>query len=91
METGHAALLDFAASNGFEIRFIELMRTGTERAWCEAEYISVDEVCNGLGAEILPAERADRESRAKDIGELARNSIDGGLDYASFPSLLSAL
>jgi cyclic pyranopterin phosphate synthase len=49
-------LLDFAASSGFEIRFIELMRTGTERDWCESEIISVDEVCNGLDAEILPAE-----------------------------------
>jgi cyclic pyranopterin phosphate synthase len=49
-------LLDYAASNGFEIRFIELMRTGTERTWCASEYISVDEVCEGLGVEILPAE-----------------------------------
>ncbi len=49
------SLLDFAAANGFEIRFIELMRTGTERAWCEMEYVSVEEVCDGLGTEILPA------------------------------------
>jgi cyclic pyranopterin phosphate synthase len=48
-------LLDFAACAGLEIRFIELMRTGTERGWCESEFISVDEVCKGLGAEILPA------------------------------------
>ena len=47
-------LLDFAAEGGFEIRFIELMRTGTERAWCESEFVSVDEVCGGLGAEIVP-------------------------------------
>lgn len=38
------ALLDYAASNHLELRFIELMRTGTERAWCESEYVSVDEV-----------------------------------------------
>ena len=31
------------------------MRTGTERAWCESEFISVDEVCKGLSAEILSA------------------------------------
>ena len=43
------ALLDFAAGYGYEIRFIELMRTGTERDWCEREYISVDEVCHKLG------------------------------------------
>ena len=60
-------LLDFAASNGFEIRFIELMRTGTERAWCEAEYISVDEVCDGLDAEILPAD--------EQIGSPARRTL----------------
>lgn len=54
------ALLDYAASTGFEIRFIELMRTGTERAWCEAEYISVDEVCKGLGVEILSDEKQTR-------------------------------
>jgi cyclic pyranopterin phosphate synthase len=47
-------LLDYAAEGGFEIRFIELMRTGTERAWCESEFVSVDEVCAGLGAEIVP-------------------------------------
>ena len=49
-------LLDYAASTGFEIRFIELMRTGTEVSWCETGLISVDEVCRGLGAEILPVE-----------------------------------
>lgn len=49
-------LLDYAAVTGFEIRFIELMRTGTERAWCESEFVSVDEVSRGLNAEILPAD-----------------------------------
>jgi cyclic pyranopterin phosphate synthase len=37
-------LLDFAAARNLEIRFIELMRTGTERAWCDSEYVSVEEV-----------------------------------------------
>jgi len=46
-------LLDYAARNRLEIRFIELMRTGTEQAWCESEYISVDEVCLGLDSEIV--------------------------------------
>lgn len=45
-------LLDYAATKGFEIRFIELMQTGTERAWCESEYISTDEVCSRLGVEV---------------------------------------
>jgi len=50
-------LLDYAASTGYELRFIELMRTGTERAWCESELISVDEVCRELGAEIISEEQ----------------------------------
>ncbi|MBZ5721472.1 MAG: GTP 3',8-cyclase MoaA [Acidobacteriia bacterium] len=37
-------LLDFAAERGLEPRFIELMRTGTERAWCDSEFVAVDEV-----------------------------------------------
>lgn len=37
-------LLDFATVRGLEVRFIELMRTGTEREWSEAEFVSVDEV-----------------------------------------------
>ncbi len=49
-------LLDYAADTGLEIRFIELMRMGTERKWCESEFISVDEVRRGLGVEIVPAE-----------------------------------
>jgi len=42
-------LLDYAAGSGFEIRFIELMRTGTDQAWSGSEFISVDEVCRDLG------------------------------------------
>jgi cyclic pyranopterin phosphate synthase len=38
------ALLDYAAANGFELRFIELMRTGTARAWCDAEYVAASRV-----------------------------------------------
>lgn len=53
-------LLDFAQAQGFEIRFIELMRTGTERPWCESEFISVDEVCCELNAELLPSDTAGR-------------------------------
>jgi cyclic pyranopterin phosphate synthase len=37
-------LLDYAAELGVEPRFIELMRTGTERAWCDSELVTVDEV-----------------------------------------------
>jgi cyclic pyranopterin phosphate synthase len=43
-------LLDFAASRNLEVRFIELMRTGTERVWCDAEFVSVDVVREWLQA-----------------------------------------
>lgn len=61
------SLLDYAAQTGFEIRFIELMRTGTERAWCETEFVSVDEVCEGLGAEIHPIEEESRASARRTV------------------------
>lgn len=41
-------LLDLAAEYKLEIRFIELMRTGSERKWCAAELISVEEVKSWL-------------------------------------------
>ncbi|MDR3763889.1 MAG: GTP 3',8-cyclase MoaA [Acidobacteriota bacterium] len=37
-------LLDYAAMQNVEIRFIELMRTGTERSWCASELVTVDVV-----------------------------------------------
>lgn len=37
-------LLDLAVERGLKLRFIELMRTGTERAWCERERILASEV-----------------------------------------------
>ncbi len=42
-------LLDFAADRGLEIRFIELMRTGTESRWAEQEYLSAETVKAWLG------------------------------------------
>jgi cyclic pyranopterin phosphate synthase len=44
------ALLDFTAKRGLEPRFIELMRTGTERAWCNSEFVASGEVRNWLQA-----------------------------------------
>jgi cyclic pyranopterin phosphate synthase len=58
-------LLDYAAENGFEIRFIELMRTGTERAWCDTEFIAVDEVAAGLHAEVVSVEDVTRASASR--------------------------
>ncbi|NOZ93354.1 MAG: radical SAM protein [Acidobacteria bacterium] len=43
------ALLDFAASRGVEIRFIELMRTGTGAAWAAAELVCASTVQSWLG------------------------------------------
>jgi cyclic pyranopterin phosphate synthase len=43
-------LLDYAAASDFEIRFIELMRTGTERVWCEGEFVPAHEVRSWLAA-----------------------------------------
>jgi len=41
-------LFDFAAARDIDLRFIELMRTGTERAWAAGEQIGADEVCAWL-------------------------------------------
>jgi len=51
------ALLDYAAANGFELRFIELMHTGTARAWCDAEYVAASRVQLWLATQgwLLPA------------------------------------
>lgn len=43
------ALLDFAREHRVEPRFLELMRTGTERAWAEKEFVSAWEVQQWLG------------------------------------------
>ncbi len=37
-------LIRFAGAQGLEIRFIELMRTGTERVWCDSEFVSAAEI-----------------------------------------------
>lgn len=49
-------LLDFAALKGYQARFIELMRTGTEREWCSREFVAVHRVRTWLmtQAELLP-------------------------------------
>lgn len=38
------ALLDLAAERDLELRFIELMRTGTEAAWAASEYVAGSDV-----------------------------------------------
>jgi cyclic pyranopterin phosphate synthase len=51
------ALLDLAAEKGVEIRFIELMQTGTEAAWTLAERVTgatVRDWLEGEGADLAP-------------------------------------
>lgn len=43
-------LLDLAAEKAIEVRFIELMRTGTEAEWAAAQLVHVEEVRRWLGA-----------------------------------------
>lgn len=49
-------LLDYAAGNGLELRFIELMRTGTEKAWCNSEFVPLPAVRRWLSnrTQVLP-------------------------------------
>jgi cyclic pyranopterin phosphate synthase len=42
-------LLDFAAEEGLEIRFIELMETGPQSAWASSEFVAAGEVRERLG------------------------------------------
>ncbi len=79
------SLLDYAAQTGFEIRFIELMRTGTERGWCEAEYISVDEVCAELGVEIIPLEQTAASARRTLVDWRGRRLTVGWITPRSQP------
>ncbi|MDR3763885.1 MAG: GTP 3',8-cyclase MoaA [Acidobacteriota bacterium] len=41
-------LIQFAADRGVEVRFIELMRTGTEYEWCASEQVTVETVQDWL-------------------------------------------
>ena len=54
------ALLDFAAEKGVEIRFIELMQTGTEAAWALAERVTGSEVRAWLAESTEIAALVDR-------------------------------
>ena len=70
-------ILDFAAARGLEPRFIELMRTGTERAWCESEFVATGEVCEWLRQQTtlipvatpagVPAQRSQIRWRGKPL------------------------
>jgi cyclic pyranopterin phosphate synthase len=47
------ALLDFARAEGVQLRFIELMRTGTADRWCRDERVDVAEVLQWLAGHPL--------------------------------------
>lgn len=81
-------LLDYAAENGLEIRFIELMRTGTERTWCESEFVSMGEVRSELGLEIqAPAvdELAAAPARRTSVNWHGCNVVVGWIAPRSHP------
>lgn len=44
-------LIAFGAERGLEVRFIELMRTGTERTWCASQFVPAHEVRAFLAAD----------------------------------------
>ncbi|HYN43208.1 MAG TPA: GTP 3',8-cyclase MoaA [Thermoanaerobaculia bacterium] len=81
------ALLDLAAGKGIEIRFIELMQTGTEAAWAIAERVSGAEVRAWLtaeGAEIAPLPaRPNAPARRTVISWKGRDVMAGWIDPVS--------
>ena len=56
------ALLDLAADEDLEVRFIELMQTGTGSAWCRAERIPAHEVRGALLADESRAAAAEPQT-----------------------------
>lgn len=81
------ALLDLAAERGVEIRFIELMQTGTEAAWAIAERVTGAEVRSWLsaeGAQITPLPgRPNAPARRTAISRQGRDVVAGWIDPVS--------
>lgn len=80
-------LLDLASGKGVEIRFIELMQTGTEAAWATAERVTGAEVRTWLaaeGAEIAPLlDRPNAPARRTAISWRGREVLAGWIDPVS--------
>lgn len=80
-------LLDLASEKGVEIRFIELMQTGTEAAWAIAERVTGAEVRTWLaaeGAEIAPLpDRPNAPARRTAISWRGREVLAGWIDPVS--------
>ena len=81
------ALLAVAAGNGGEVRFIELMQTGTEAAWAIAERVTGAAVREWLatrGAEIAPLpDRPNAPARRAAIAWNGREVATGWIDPVS--------
>jgi cyclic pyranopterin phosphate synthase len=81
------ALLDLAAVKGVEIRFIELMQTGTEAAWAIDERVTGAEVRSWLsteGAILSPLpDRPNAPARRTSISRHGRMVVAGWIDPVS--------
>ena len=62
-------LIGYAAARGLEIRFIELMRTGVEQSWPDAEFVPAEEVRRWIEA------RAPLAAEHAPAGDPARRTI----------------
>ncbi|MBI5445547.1 MAG: radical SAM protein, partial [Deltaproteobacteria bacterium] len=80
-------LLDFATEKGVEIRFIELMHTGTEAAWALAERVSgatVREWLEAEGADLAPLpSRPNAPARRTAIAWRGSEVVAGWIDPVS--------
>jgi cyclic pyranopterin phosphate synthase len=67
-------LIGYAASRGLEIRFIELMRTGIERSWPDAEFVPAEEVRRWIEtrAAVTPAITSEVTPEVAPAGNPAR-------------------
>lgn len=81
------ALLDLAAEKGVEVRFIELMHTGTEAAWAIAERVTgaaVREWLEAEGATVAPLPgRPNAPARRTAVSFRGRDAVAGWIDPVS--------
>lgn len=80
-------LLELAAEKGVEIRFIELMQTGTEAAWAASERVTGDTVrawleSEGAGLTPLP-DRPNAPARRTAVRFRGREAVAGWIDPVS--------
>lgn len=81
-------LLDFSAENGFELRFIELMRTGTELDWCASEFVPADLVQQWIArnAEVSPMDGpVGAPAKLIEVNWRGKNIVVGWITPRSHP------